>query len=387
MQKPIISIFLPTLLIGGAEKSLVELANGLAGLGWRIQLLVMAKEGPLIDELNENVDLIDLKCLSYRHAVFVLARYYKKHRPMVILTSVYATGLAAVAAKILSGYKPKVVIGAHNSLRAKFERPDNIKDKYFLKPLCKLLFPWADGFIAVSKNLALELETLIRLPKHRIRTIYNPVVFRKLAARASEQVAHPWLAVSTQRDFKTLISVGRLVEQKGFDVLLDALFIVRKYCDCRLIIVGGGPLRTDLEAIVSRLRLEENVDFVGWQENPYKFVSRSDLFVLSSRWEGLGNVLIEALACGCPVVATDCQYGPKEILEGGRYGDLVEVNNASDLASKILSTLQTSFPPAESDVRKSRSLDFTVEAAVEQYSQYFSKIWLATDRNLAQNCS
>jgi len=374
MQKPIISIFLPTLLIGGAEKSLVELANGLAGLGWRIQLLVMVKKGPLIDELKENVDLIDLECSSYSQAVFALMRHYKKHRPMVILTSVYATGLAAVAAKIISGYKPKVVIGAHNSLRAKFERPDNIKDRYLLKPLCKLFFPWADGFIAVSKKLALELETLIRLPKHRICTIYNPVVFRKLAARAGEQVTHPWLTVPTQRDFKTLISVGRLVEQKGFDVLLDALFIVRQQRDFRLIIVGDGPLRTDLEAKVSKLRLEENVDFVGWQDNPYKFVSRSDLFVLSSLWEGLGNVLIEALACGCPVVATDCQYGPTEILEGGRYGNLVKVNNASDLASKILTTLQTSLSPAECDALKSRSLDFTVEAAVEQYSQYFSKL-------------
>lgn len=383
MHKPIISIFLPTLLIGGAEKSLVELANGLAGLGWRIQLLVMAKEGPLINELNKNVDLIDLGCSSYRQAVFALARHYKKHRPMVILTSVYATGLAAVAAKIISRYKPKVVIGAHNSLRAKFERPDNVKDRYLLRPICKLLFPWADGFIAVSKSLALELETFTRLPKRRIRTIYNPVVSRKMSARAREKVAHPWLTDPTQRDFKTLISIGRLVEQKGFDVLLDALFLVRKQHDCRLIIVGDGPLRTDLEAIVTRLRLEENVDFVGWQENPYKFVTRSDLFVLSSRWEGLGNVLIEALACGCPVVATDCQYGPKEILEGGRYGELVKVNNVSDLASKILSTLQTNFHPAEVNARKSRSLNFTVEVAVEQYSQYFSEIWLATDHTLA----
>ena len=387
MQKPIISIFLPTLLIGGAEKSLVELANGLADMGWRIQLLVMAREGPLIDEIKENVDLIDLGCSSFSQAVFLLARYYKKHRPLVILTSVYATGLAAIAAKIVSGYKPKVVIGAHNSLQAKFERPDNIKDKYLLKLLCKLLFPWADGFVAVSKSLALELETLIQLPKYRIRTIYNPVVSQKMLARADEQLTHPWLAMPTQRDFKTLISVGRLVEQKGFDVLLDALIIVRKYSDCRLIIVGDGPLRTDLESRVNRLRLEGNVDFVGWQDNPYKFVTRSDLFVLSSRWEGLGNVLKEALACGCPVVATDCQYGPKEILDGGKYGDLVEVNNASDLASKILTTLQASVSPAKSDARKSRSLDFTVEAAVEQYSQYFSEIWLATDRTLAQDCS
>ena len=378
MQKPIISILLPTLLIGGAEKALVKLANGLAAQGWRIQLLVMEKKGPLIDELNSNVDLIDLGCSSYRQAVLVLARHYKEHRPMVILTSMYATGLAAVAAKIISGYKPKVIIGAVNSLREKSVHPDNVKDKFFLLPLCRLLFPWADGFIAVSKSLALELELLLRLPKHRIRTIYSPVVNEELAAKAGEQVSHPWLDQPRQGDFKTLIAVGRLVEQKGYDVLLEALFIVRECLDCRLIIVGGGPLRTDLEATAQRLGLQKFVDFVGWQENTYKFVARSDLFVLSSRWEGLPTVLIEALACGCPVVATNCRYGPEEILEGGKHGELAAVDNPSDLASKILTALRTDTLPAASDTRKARSLDFTVEAAVEQYSQYFSEICAVT---------
>ena len=379
MQKPIISILLPTLLIGGAEKSLVELANGLSARGCCIQLLVMEKKGPLIEELSSNVDLIDLGCSSYRQVVIALARYYKKHRPSVILTSMYATGLAAVAAKFFSGYKPKVIVGAHNSLQEKSVHPDNVKDKFLLMPLCRLLFPWADGFIAVSQGLALELEQLLRLPKHRIRTIYNPVVTRELAVRAGEQVSHPWLDKPRRGNFKTLISVGRLVEQKGYDVLLEGLQITRKSLDCRLIIVGGGPLLANLEATAQKLGLQKFVDFVGWQENPYKFVARSDLFVLSSRWEGLANVLIEALACGCPVVATNCRYGPDEILEGGKYGMLAAVDNPSDLATKIITTLIGGAQvPASGTMRKSRSLDFTTEAAVAQYSKYFSEICLVS---------
>lgn len=379
MQKPIVAIFVPTLMIGGAEKSLVKLANGLSTRGWTIHLLLMSKVGPLVDEVGADVEIVDLGCASYRQAVFVLARYYREHRPAVILTSLYATGLAAIAARMLSSQKPKVIIGAHNSLRAKASRPDNVKDRFLLMPLCRLLFPKADGFIPVSTGLALELERLLGLPKGRICTIYNPVVTPELVARAGETVSHPWLDQPRQGQFRTIVSVGRLVEQKGFDVLLEALAIARKSMDCRLIIVGGGPLQADLQAQAQRLGLQDVVDLVSWQENPFKFVARADLFVLSSRWEGLANVLIEALACGCPVVATNCNYGPDEILEGGKHGALAAVDDPDDLASKILGALRVDTRQASGDVaRKSRSLDFTVEAAVEQYSRYFSELCIPT---------
>jgi len=378
MQKPIIAIFVPTLLIGGAEKSLVKLANGLSGRGWSIKLLLMSKVGPLVDEVGANVEIVDLGCSSFRQAIFVLARYYRQHRPEVILTSLYATGLAAIAARMLSGHKPKVIIGAHNSLRAKASHPDNVKDRFLLMPLCRLLFPKADGFIPVSAGLALELEQLLGLPRDRIRTIYNPVVTSELTAMAEEAVSHPWLDQPRQGQFKTIVSVGRLVEQKGFDVLLEALSIARQSMDCRLIIVGGGPLGASLLALAQRLGLHDVVDLVGWEQNPFKFVARSDLFVLSSRWEGLANVVIEALACGCPVVATDCHYGPDEILEGGKHGALAEVDNAADLAAKILAALRTDVRSASSDAtRRSRSLDFTVDASVEQYAQYLSSMCAA----------
>jgi glycosyltransferase involved in cell wall biosynthesis len=373
MQRATVAILLPTLLIGGAEKSLVELANGLAHRGWNIHLLVMAKQGLLIAKLDPKVDLIDLGCSSYRQTVLALARYYKERRPALILSSLYATGLAAIAAKVISRYKPKVIVGAHNSLRAKSVNPDNVKDRFFLMALCRLLFPLADGFIPVSMGLARELEVLFKLPKNRIRTIYNPVVTPQLTALAEEQVSHPWLDKSREGQFMTVVSVGRLVEQKGYDVLLEALCRVRRSIDCRLIIVGGGPLHADLNAMTQRLGLEAFVDLLGWQENPYKYVARADLFVLSSRWEGLANVVIEALACGCPVVATDCNYGPYEILEGGRHGGLAANESPDDLASKILLELgKESATGASRDIRKSRARDFTAAAAVEQYSRFFS---------------
>lgn len=379
MQKPIIAIFVPTMLIGGAEKSLLKLANGLASRGWTIQLLLMSKVGPLLEEVASEVEVVDLGCSSFREAVLVLSRYYRDRRPEVILTSLYATGLAAIAARMLSGHKPKVIVGAHNSLRAKAAHPDNMKDRFLLMPLCRLLFPKADGFIAVSTGLAEELEQLLGLPGDRICTIYNPVVTPELTAMAEEAISHPWLDQPRQGQFKTLVSVGRLVEQKGFDVLLKALSIARETMECRLILVGGGPLQAQLQAQAERLGLQNVVDMVGWEENPFKFVARADLFVLSSRWEGLANVVIEALACGCPVVATNCDYGPEEILGGGKYGELAEVDNPEHLASKILKALRADERNVASDAtRRSRSLDFTVEASVQHYAQYFSSLCSAS---------
>lgn len=375
MQKHLVSIFLPTLLIGGAEKALVELANHLSADGWRIDLIIMSATGPLAEHLSPAVKIVDLRSNSYRQAIVALAQYYKSRQPSVVLTSLYATGLAAIAARFIARHKPKILVGAHNSLQAKVAHPDNLKDKWLLMPLCRILFPLADGFIPVSRGLALELEALLGLPRKRIRAIYNPVINDKLTKLTAEPITHPWLDGQASRQCKTLISVGRLVEQKGYDVLLQALQLTRKNLDCRLIIVGGGPLLSYLENTARQLSISDSVDFLGWQTNPYKFVARADLFVLSSRWEGLANVLIEALACGCPVVSTNCRFGPEEILKGGKYGALARVDDPVDLAANIISSLSSSPPhTADKAARVRRALDFTVEASARQYADYFTEI-------------
>jgi glycosyltransferase involved in cell wall biosynthesis len=387
MQAPLVSIFLPSLLIGGAEKALVELANHLSAEGWRTHLVVLSATGPLAEHLSATVELVDLRCNSFRQAIVALARYYKSRRPSVVLTSLYATGLAAIAARFIARHKPKILVGAHNSLQAKVAHPDNVKDKWLLMPLCRILFPLADGFIPVSRGLAKELETLLGLPGNRIRAIYNPVINDTLTNLAAEPVSHPWLIGPASRQYKTLVSVGRLVEQKGYDVLLLALQLAKNSLDCRLIIIGGGPLLSDLENTARQLGISDIVDLVGWQTNPYKFVARADLFVLSSRWEGLANVLIEALACGCPVVSTNCRYGPEEILECGKYGALARVDDPVDLAEKIISSLSSSPPQAaDKTALVRRALDFTVEASARQYASYFTEVLTgSTDLGRAQS--
>ena len=375
MTGPSVSIVLPSLSVGGAEKVAVELANGLAVQGWTVRLLVMAATGPLVAAIDPGVELVDLASASFRRLVPALARQFNDRKPDLVLTTLYGVGLATMAARIISRHKPRVVIGAHNSLRAKVCRPDNRKDKYLLAPLSRLLFPRADGIIAVSQGVADELQAMLKLDPKKVRVIYNPVVSPQLIARAEEPLEHPWMGDPATRAFKTLLWTGRMVEQKGLDTLLQSFALVVQRRDRRLILVGDGPLRSDLEMLAASLGIASQVDFVGFDDNPSRYMAHADLFVLSSRWEGLGNVLIEAMACGCPVVSTDCDYGPAEILAGETYGLLARVNDPASLAEAIARSLDVNVPSRCDDASlKARSLDFTIERAVELYAAAFSEI-------------
>lgn len=375
MTRRSVEIILPSLGVGGAEKVAVEIANGLALDGWTVRLLAMSATGPLVGTIDSKVELVDLASASFRTLVPTLARHFDERKPALILTTLYGIGLATMAARILARHKPRIVIGAHNSFRAKIRRPDNRKDKYLLSPLSRLLLPHADGFVAVSQGVGDELQAMLSLDPARVRVIYNPVVSPQLILRAEVPLEHPWMGDPATRAFKTLLWTGRMVEQKGLDTLLESFALVVQRRDRRLILVGDGPLRSGLEMLAASLGIASQVDFVGFDDNPLRYMARADLFVLSSRWEGLGNVLIEAMACGCPVVSTDCDYGPAEILAGETYGLLARVNDPASLAEAIARSLDVNVPSrCDNASLKARSLDFTIERAVELYAAAFSEI-------------
>jgi glycosyltransferase involved in cell wall biosynthesis len=372
--KPKASLLLPALAMGGAEKVIVEIANGLSIAGWPVDVVTMSESSALSSALNEKVTRINLNSRTYRDAVWRFRGYLNTERPCVVLTSLYATGLAALGARIISYHKPKVIVGAHNSLRAKVVNPDNIKDRLFLLPLCKLLFPLADRFVAVSRGVGEELQSMLDLAPGRVEVIYNPVVGDRLLSLAREPVEHPWLSHPLNRQFKTVISVGRLVKQKGFDVLLRAFARLRTQHNVRLIVIGDGPLADSLRGLAESLSIRNDVMFLGNQPNPHKFVSRADLFALSSRWEGFGNVVVEALACGVPVVATKCQYGPQEILDNGTYGTLVPVDDYVGLADAMKKALFGTHRSTEDrGALEKRGREFSVRRSVEEYVRVFSQ--------------
>jgi glycosyltransferase involved in cell wall biosynthesis len=197
-------------------------------------------------------------------------------------------------------------------------------------------YPWADAIVAVSKGVADDLAGAARLPRDRIKVIYNPVVTEVLFRKAEEPLEHPWFLPGCP---PVILGVGRLTAAKDFPTLTRAFARVRESQSARLLILGEGKERDSLEKLVRELGLERDVSMPGFVDNPYAYMRRSSLFVLSSAWEGLPTVLIEAMACGCQVISTNCPSGPEEILDGGKYGELVRVGDAEAMSSAMLRAL------------------------------------------------
>jgi glycosyltransferase involved in cell wall biosynthesis len=222
-------------------------------------------------------------------------------------------------------------------------------------------YPRADGVVAVSAGVAQTITALAGLPTQRVSVIHNPVGPPKADAMTASACAAPaWVDHKGPK----VIAIGTLKEQKGFPLLLSAFVNVRQLADARLLVLGEGPLRGELEALRSRLGLDGAVDMPGFVADPYPYLAKADVFVLSSAWEGFGNVIVEALACGTKVVSTDCPSGPREILVDGRYGKLVPVGDAGALAQAILAALDEDHDRAAL-IR--RSQDFSVEKAADEY--------------------
>ena len=230
-----------------------------------------------------------------------------------------------------------------------------------IRRLARWLYPRAEAIVGVSDGVARDVERCFALPAGRVRTIYNPIVDATLAERAAAVCPHPWF---TAGDVPVLVTVGRLHPQKDHAGLLEAVRRVREKRPVRLVIFGEGPERDRLEALRRQLGLEQAVDLPGVTDNPYAAMSRAALFVLSSRFEGLPTVLVEALACGCPAVATDCPDGPAEILDRGRYGQLVPVGDAVGLAEAILTALDR---PVDRQALRQRADVFSVECSLDGY--------------------
>ena len=215
----------------------------------------------------------------------------------------------------------------------------------------------------MSRGVAADLTDAVGVPADRMYTIYNPVVSASLVRAADRPAGHPWL---DRPGPQVVLATGRLIEQKDFPTLPAAFAKVLACRPARLIVLGKGPLLPALTAQAEELGVARHVDFPGFAENPYAFMAKAGVFVLSSRWEGLGNVLIQAMACGCPVVSTDCPHGPAEILEDGRWGELVPVGDSRALSEAMFRALDR-LPPHEA--LRERASAFGVDQAVARYEE------------------
>ena len=356
-----IAFFLPSLRGGGAERMMMCLAEGLAQCGFSVDIVLGKAEGPYLKDVSSKVRVVDLNESRILKSLPALVRYLRSEKPDVLLSAMAHVNIVTVCARFFAMVSTRIVISEHNNLTFS-TRSASSKRERFMPWLMRFFYPIADGVVAVSKGVGDDLARVIKLPRERITTIYNPVVTPELLRKAQKPNYHPWFRPGEP---PVILGIGRLTKQKDFSSLLQAFALVRKERPARLIILGDGEERHELEELSKKLGIDADVDMPGFVDNPYKYLSHAAAFVLSSRWEGLPTVLIEAMACGCPLVSTDCPSGPREILENGKYGKLVEVGDAAGLVAAIMASLNNLRPL---DVAQ-QAQSFGVEQAVKAYSK------------------
>lgn len=331
---------------GGAERAVAKLASGLAEKGEQVDLVLARSGGLNLAQLHPAVRVVHLGAPRLVAALVPLARYLRQNRPAVVFSALDYVNVVTILARALSRVPVPLVVSERNTLSAAVAHTTRRRTRWMPR-LIRWTYPRADAVVAVSEGVATDLVTLCGLRADSVHVLNNPIVTPELERMRAEPVEHPWLRDKT---IPTVLAVGRFVPQKDFGTLLEAFAMARRSRPARLVLLGDGVLRPDLEEQVSRLGIGDDVSLPGFVANPYPSMAAADVFVLSSRWEGSPGVLIEAMSCGTPVIATDCPSGPRQILDGGRYGRLVRPSDPAALADALVDALDGHIPapPRES---------------------------------------
>jgi glycosyltransferase involved in cell wall biosynthesis len=360
MKSQRISIFIPSMRDGGAEHSMLKLARGFVRQGCKVDLVLAQAEGPYLKEIPQSINVVDLKAKRVLSSLPALIRYFRRERPEILLSVMDYANIVALWAYKLTGIPKKVIVNDQNTISVTAKNSKQFRQR-IIPFFVKFFYPWADEIIGNSQGVADDLSVVTGIPVEKIRILYNPVITTDMQQKVKEMPQHNWFK---NRKEPVFVSVGRLTQQKDFPTLIQAFSRVRKESKAKLLILGEGPDRPKLEELVKQLGLEEDVDLAGFVKNPYAYMSQASAYILSSRWEGLPTVLIEALYCGRPVIATDCPSGPREILKDGQYGQLIPVQDVSAMAAAMNKVIDgKAVNPAEESWQR-----FSLETVLEQYT-------------------
>jgi len=368
-SNPDVAFFVPSLTVGGAQRATVGVANGLAERGYSVDLIVSYREGAFLNRVNDSVRIHSLDTprvpvVGIGASAPALRSYLEERTPPVLFSAMTYANLVSIAAGAASNTGTKVVGIEHST----FGNRAGIKERLTLA-LATYSYELVDHVVAVSEGVAGSIVANTVLSEPDVSVLHNPVSIATVRAESRVSIEDSWLRAD---DLNVLLWAGRLEPEKDLLTLLEAFASVhRADPTTRLILAGTGSKREELESSVETLGIERAVSFPGYIGNPYPYMRQASAFVLSSRREGLPTVLIEALACGCPVVSTDCPSGPREILADGTYGTLVPVGDERALAEAIRSTLEDPPDPAR---LSERAEEFTTSAVLDQYVALIERV-------------
>lgn len=349
---------------GGAERVFLSLAKEFKNnYSWEVDFIVDSALGETYILAEKNgFNLINLNVSRTYKSIKPLKSYFEQFRPDVIISAYTETNAACVLSKLFSNYKPTIIISEHASIKEHWQSKSALK-KLVLHSIVRGIYRLADGHIGVSKGVSAQIEALCN---HKVETIYNPVRF--------QGTNNLYPKTETETDELRLLSVGRISEPKNYLTLLKSLLILLRTRKVKLTIVGGIYEQNEYKILIdfiSEHTLQEYVVFAGFTESVESYYKNADVFVLSSAWEGFGNVIIEAMSFGLPIVSTNCNYGPSEILEDGRYGSLVDVGDYQKLANLILKEAESPSETPQNLIK--RSQDFSEKIIANQYKDYIEK--------------
>ena len=379
-----------TLAGGGAERVILNLAGEFVRRGIKTDLLVAKYKGPLVEFVPEGVNVIELKKSGRFTVLFYLLRlpvsswldaivwlfgggpktitrlpallnYLRSNQPQTILSTLDAVNVTTLWAKYLSNLKTKFIVRQAIFHSQEASNARGLIGASSLPRLVKRWYPTADKIISVSNEMTEDLKEYCNVPDDRITTIYNPINLKNIAEKAEQPLDDSWFL---DRQIPVVLAVGRLYKQKNYPILFEAIKSIKARREVRLVVLGEGPERDSLMTLAKNLKIEKCIQLVGHVPNPYQYMAKANVFALSSSWEGLPNVILEALACECKIVSTNCPSGPAEILEDGKYGKLVPVNDAYAMASAIEESLDDSF---DKNLLQARAAEFGLDKVSEKY--------------------
>ena len=360
MRNRRIAIFVPTLFFGGVERVMVNLAEGFCNRGFDVDVVAPQVAGELHAEILGKVRIVNLDSGRVLTSLSKLVRYMQRERPAAVIAAMEHSSVVAIWARTIARVPLAVIATVHTNLSEVVAHAPSMKVR--LVPIVSRTFLHkADAIVAVSHGVAENLSQHAPRCRQRTKVIFNPIITPDILAKAQEPVEHPWFQPGQS---PVVLGTGRLAVQKDFATLIRSFALLRRKRRARLVILGEGPERHNLEALIAELGISPDVCLLGYEENPHKYMSKAALFVLSSAWEGFGNVLVEALAAGVPVVATDCRDGPREILKTAGRGRLVTVGDAEGMANQMLASLDEVAEPVPPEALKV----FTLDHVVEQYA-------------------